>query len=319
MRTSVLRSDATTLITSPDLWVTRSSEASKTPVSAQYIVAEFSGLSCGVARLPVTFKYASAEKLNDFSRHMVMALGRHSNEPTRVFFPAYYYADASHFQGIEVPAGHELCLTSLSRVKDTSTPPLLLDVTFAPAWQSTRLFQTLSAVERDHRTVDAYFSSPDDVVLTNQVLDRAPSEPGNHLLERAAIARQMAGDSWLIKGRPDTPTAHLLRFKDRPVKRGMILLARGEARRGTFRIGLVEGTQWVRNVAVTSGGPFVAAVRAPDDGDFGIAISADLTARWPAKYIGHRFGPWLEWLPGATLWSDLTIQEIGLTDADAKM
>ena len=300
------------LLGSPAMWPTRSREAAATPVSAQYVVAEFSGRPCEAVRLPVTFKYAASQSLNDFSRQMVIGLGD-SDEPTRVFFPAYYYDDASHFEGIQVPSGYEACVMSLLRVSAASTPPLLIDATFAPAWRNTQLFQTLAPFEPAGRTTDVYVTSPDDLVVTRRMLSRMTAEPAEQLSAHAAIVTQSGASSWVIRGRPDIPASSLLRFKARQVTRGSMLIAKGEARRGTFRIGLVDGTRWVRDVVVTAGGPFVAVLETPADGNFGLAIEADLVARWPAKYIGHRFGPWLEWLPGATLWTDLTIQAIGLS------
>ncbi len=288
--------------TSPShLWDQRRRESGETPVSAQYLIAEFSGQHCGAARIPVTFRYTAREPMVDFSRTIVVVLDDNS-APTRVFFPAYYYEHVSHFERVEMPVGYEHCLVSLSRVADLSATPLLIDLTLRPAWRNDRLFQTLSTVERDRRMTAAYFTRPDSLVVTTRDLRAVAPAPGEP-------------PPWIVRKRPTLATARLLQFEPTPVKRGSLLVAKGEARSGAFRVGLVDGGRWVTSVGVTSGGPFVVALEVPEDGRFAIAVDANLADRWPAKYVGHRLGPLLQWIPGATFWVDLTIRQIGFAPA----
>jgi hypothetical protein len=308
LQTSLSTGSGTSLIGAAGLWAGRPREEALAPISAQYVVAEFSGETCGAARLPVTFRYAARERLTDFSRRMMIALGG-SHEPTRVFFPAYYYLDASHFAGVEVPSRYASCVQSLSRVTDTSRHPLLMDVTFEPGWRNTRLFDTLAAVEPRQKTGALYVTTPDELVITRSMLDSGAAEQP---VQQAGFVTQAASTQWILRGRPDIPRAALLGFAPRSVKRAAVLVVKGDARRGRFRIGLVDGSRWVADVRVGADGPFVAAVQAPEDGHFGVAIDADLPERWPAKYFGHRLGPLFAWIPGATFSVDLTLQQVAL-------
>ena len=69
-------------------------------------------------------------------------------------------------------------------------------------------------------------------------------------------------------------------------------------------------------VSVRQPGPFVVALQAPADGEFGIVVANDIVPWWPASQIGHRVGPLVGWIPGATLQTDLRVKRIGWWTGD---
>jgi hypothetical protein len=310
---SVIQGDKA-LVVSPELWANRPQEASVTPVSTRYLVVELSADGCAAARLPLTLKYDWTDSASEFSRKTAVTL-RRGSPPARLFFPVYYNRQWSHFAGIELPREYAGCVTSVSRVTDSWRYPMLLDITFTPEWERTELYQTLSAVERV-RPVDApsFYTVPTDLAVTQRALAKSTPLSTADVVERAAIAKPAGDGSWTIRGRPEIPTSYLLRFKNRQVARGATLMVTGEVRRGQFLLGILEGEQWNGNVAVGERGPFVVAVEAPRDGKFGVLLTADLKPRWPASHIGPRIGPLVEWLPGATLWSDLVLEKLEWVD-----
>ncbi|HVZ23108.1 MAG TPA: hypothetical protein VG871_18675 [Vicinamibacterales bacterium] len=300
----------TALIVSPELWADRLREEKTVSVSTQYLVAEFSDDACGAARLPVTLKYAWTMIANDFSREAVVALGRHTG-PTRMFFPAFYHG-FTHFAGLELPREYAGCLTSLSRVADVRRFPILLDITFTPTWRQAALYQTIDLVEsRDDGGEPGYFTTPRTLVVSAEALDRpAPFAPAD-VVERASIVTRTPDGRWVIRGRPPLQTSYLLRFRAHQARRGDLFVAKGTTRTGSFLIGPLEGEQWSGNVAVDRRGAFVVAVQPTEDGEYGVLLSADLKPHFPADHIGHRIGPWVEWIPGATLWIDIVLDRIG--------
>jgi hypothetical protein len=312
--TEALRQGDKTLVVSPGLWNGRLQEAPVISVGTQYLVLEFSPTRCDAVRLPLTLKYAGADITNDFSRKAVVTIPRGS-APTRMFFPAYDNPQGPRFEGIELPRQSAGCLTSVSRVADVSRYPMLLDITFTPEWERAALYQTLSSLERARSTDGpTFYTVPKDLVVARRPPDQTtPLSPAD-VVERASIATAGLDGSWTIRGRPEIPTSYLLRFKDRQVAQGTVLIVTGEIRRGEFLVGLLDGEQWNGNVAVGERGPFVVAVEAPRDGKFGVLLTADLKPRWPASHIGHRIGPLVEWLPGATLWSDLVLEKLEWVD-----
>jgi hypothetical protein len=309
MPTTAVVEGEETLVSSTDLWAQRPREEPIEPVSAHYLVAEFSGRACGVARLPVTLRYEWADKSNDFSRDLLLPLD--SREPIRVFFPAYYNQRWSYFAGVTLPTRYADCLTALSRVDDRVMPPLLLDLTFTPRWREQALYQTLASLEAAPSGTILYVTAPERLALTRRAIEQPLPVANADVMERAPIVTPASDGGWTVRGRPAAQTTSFLRFRDRPLRRGDVLVVRGEARRGGFVLGLQSGGQWAGSVEVNQRGPFVAAVEAPSDGNFTVLVRAALRPHWPATYVGHRIGPWVEWLPGATLWSDLVIDTIG--------
>ena len=89
------------------------------------------------------------------------------------------------------------------------------------------------------------------------------------------------------------------------------MIAEGELRAGGVSFALLAGGQKRVSASVTAPGPFVVALEAPDQGEFAVAVAANIEAWWPASRIGHRVGPLVEWIPGATLRTDVAVKRIG--------
>ncbi|HVZ20147.1 MAG TPA: hypothetical protein VG871_03745, partial [Vicinamibacterales bacterium] len=86
----------------------------------------------------VAFQYDKRQRSNDYSR-VVPIVASSVHEPTRVFAPVY----ASTFEGVVLPRGRPGCVAGVYWV-DPQHQPLVLDVTLAPGWEHTPLYQRLS-------------------------------------------------------------------------------------------------------------------------------------------------------------------------------
>jgi len=318
LATTVSTEGEKTLIASPSLWNPLPAETAGMPVRARYIVADFSSsATCDAVQLPVKFRYWYQDKTSDFSRPMVLKLSR-DGEPTRIFFPAYHDAAwssaqgsmASFFDGIEVPRGYDGCMTGLYRIADLAQYPVLLDITFAPRWEEATPFQTLSAFE-DANSADgpAFYTLPPDLLVTRAAFDPLPLED---VVERSHLVPERSpGTRWIVKGRPLVPRAPILRFRPRSVARDSVLMAEGEVYTGGVSFGLFVSGHRHASITVRRPGPFVVALAAPAHGDVEVAVANDIADWWPANRIGRRVGPFVEWIPGATLRTDLVLTRIG--------
>jgi hypothetical protein len=298
--------NGTALVASPALSAT-ALHASGQGFATEYLMAEFSADRCEAARFPVTLRYTSRWVANDFSREDDVVLHRQGG-PTRLVFPAFYN-EWSTFEGIELPQKYAPCLSSLSRFTDLQRFPILLDITLTSEWKRAALYQTIASLESRAEDGEAeYFTAPKHLAITQNTLWHPQPLTTADVAERANIVTPSAkAGEWTIRGRPQLRTSYLLRFKDRPSHKGDIFIAEGRARTGAFLLALVKGEQWSGHVVVDSRGPFVVALEPQEDGAYGILLTADLKPHWPATHIG----PWVEWLPGATLWSDVVLERIG--------
>jgi hypothetical protein len=267
----------------------------------------------------VTFKYWYQSQTSNFSRATVLKLMSRS-EPTLVFFPAYYDQNwssvegprGSHFEGVELPRGYAGCLIAVYRITDLVRYPILLDITFTPAWQQATPFQTLTAIENSN-TADGpgFYTVPRDLAVARSTLEEAVQSLSEDVTDHARIVTGIRDGAWVARGRPEGPQSSLLQFKPRSVPRHAILIAEGELHTGGVSFGLVTGADRSAIVSVTRPGPFVVALEAPVDGDFGVTVATDIVPWWPASRVGHRVGPLVEWIPGATLRTDLVVKRIG--------
>lgn len=312
-------------VASPGLWTLLPAETPSMPVRTRYLVAEFSPATCDAAQLPVTFRYWSDNRTGDFSRAMVLTLMSQGG-PTRIFFPAYCDRSWSTFEGpsgscferIELPRGHAACLSALYRVTDLERCPLLLGITFAPAWEQAAAFQTIMAFERPEAAErHSFYTVPRELAVPRSALENGIASIGSDITERAAIAAVTPDGGLRIRGRPEVPQSTLVRFRPRAVARHAMLIAEGELRTGGVSFDLVAAGRRPVRAPVAASGPFVVAVQAPEAGDFAVTIANDVVAWWPASRIGHRVGPLVEWIPGVTLWTDLVVKRIGWSTADA--
>jgi len=320
LETTRLPDGQNALIVSRGLWELARDETALMPVRLRYLVAEFSAsAACDVVQLPVNFRYWYREKPSDFSRQIVLKL-MPSGGATRVFFPAYYNhswssskgPSESHFDGIELPRRDSGCMTALYRITDRSRFPLLLDMTLAPAWEQAMPFQTLTTIEHPHSGgAPGFYTVPSDLVVTRSAFAEGAQSISNEVTDRASIATRSRNGAWVATGRADGPQSSLLRFRGRTVPRHSVLVAEGELHTGGVSFGLLTGMHAGVKVSVTEPGPFVVALEAPADGEFGVAVANDIVPWWPASHIGRRVGPLVAWIPGATLRTDVVVNRIG--------
>src|SRR5207244_7920152 len=111
-------------------------------------------------------------------------------------------------------------------------------------------------------------------LLVRRSLIAAPIQP----LARSDIAQQsgtlaMAGTPWRVSGVGGRGRfLYLAETRPREVRQGTLLLAQGRLVRGGISFGLVRDGVWAAQLAVTAPGSFVAIVRAPQDGEYEVAL-----------------------------------------------
>jgi hypothetical protein len=302
-----------TLLTVPALWAGRDA---REPVSTRYVVAQFAP-ACPAAVLPVTFRYRTEGDASDFSRALSLSLIS-PGAPTRVWFPAYYNGEWSHFVGVEVPLGYERCLESIGYVADLTRYPLLIGLTLPPDWEHATLFQTLTALESANPgTGDrhAIHTIPADTFVTRtafegRLVNPAALDYGSEIARRADD-----GGGWIISGRPPFPTSPLVSYAPHRVGSTAVFVAEGELRDGAVNIGLTRAGHWARNLEIRNRGPFLIAIAPPEAGEYGVLVTSQLSDRWPANRVGHRLSRLVWWIPGVVYHDDLVIRRMGWLDA----
>jgi hypothetical protein len=203
-------------------------------------------------------------------------------------------------------------MTALYRVSDRKRFPLLLDMTLAPAWEQATPFQTLTTIEHSHTAgVPGFYTVPHNLVVTRSAFAEGVQSISNDVTDRASIAIRRRNGGWEATGRAEGPQSSLLRFRGRTVPGHAVLIAEGDLRTGGVSFGLLTGTHAGVKVSVTEPGPFVVALEAPASGEVGVALANDIVPWWPASHIGRRVGPLVEWIPGATLRTDVVVNRIG--------
>jgi hypothetical protein len=300
------------------LWDPLPGETPSVPVRTRYFVVDFTaGADCDAVQLPVRFRYWYEDKTSDLSREVVLRFV--PGERVRLFFPAFFNhawwinggRAAFHFDAIELPRAHAGCMTALSRIADPDRFGVLLDLTLADDWQQSALYQTIAAVEQPRRGAGPrLYTIPADLVLTRSGVERQVRPIAPALAARARIVTP-AASGWIARGRPDTSDAPLLQFGARAVPAHSVLIAEGELRAGRVSFSVRGGGQRPVTISVGDLGPFLVAVEAPAAGAYAVTVANDIDAWWPASKIGHRVGPLVEWIPGATLRTDAVVTRIG--------
>ena len=119
-----------------------------------YVVAELGGSRCDALKIDVTQRYVAREPQYDFT-HTVTVPAPLSDTPVQLFFPAYFHnpgstdptKEAFAFAGLELPGTAADCLLRLSRVRDVSQMPVLLDLQLRPHWEQVTPYSTIAGVE----------------------------------------------------------------------------------------------------------------------------------------------------------------------------
>jgi hypothetical protein len=310
-------------VTARGLWELSAGEAAAMPVRMRYLVAEFaSATACGAAQLPVRFRYSYQDKTSDLSRDVILNLAA-PEQPTAVFLPVYYNHTwssgdgpaGSHFDGIELPGRHAGCLEALYRIADVKRYPLLLGMTLPPDWEKAVPFQTVETIERSRASGHLrFYTVPADLVVTRAAITGSVHSISADVTGRARMAAPDAAGAWAAKGRADAPRSTLLEFRERVVPRHAVLVAEGELRAGGVSFALQSSAPQSVRVSVVDPGRFVVALEAPAAGPAAVVIANDIVPWWPASHIGRRVGPFVGWIPGATLRTDVVVSRIGWLD-----
>ena len=109
------------------------------PETAEMVRVDVNAWQCG-ANEALTFRYGP-ELHADFLRTVFFRDETGLREPTHIFMPVY-----EGFRGIEVADGHPGCIDRVSRLEDAARFSLLLEAVLPPRWESSPLYQRLSAV-----------------------------------------------------------------------------------------------------------------------------------------------------------------------------
>ena len=283
-------------------------EVVNTPVTVDYVVAEFAAGACELLKLDVSFQYYATESTFDFSRTVQVRPPLDSGV-TRLFFPAYTHPPRPlepvragfGLRGIVLPSPAEKCLTGLSRVRHP-TMPLLLSLHLPPAWEEATLYQTIIGVESrsngsNHPNV---FTDPPEFPVTRSLATGAVRGFSTDGVAEIANTVDYHDGTWTARGVGGVggrgPFLYLVRMKPTPAAAGSFLLARGYLEEGGISVGLVRNGRWEAQVAVTEPGEFVALARAPIDGEYSVVVANNLQ--------------------GASLYNNVVIRRLGwVTDA----
>ncbi|HVZ23107.1 MAG TPA: hypothetical protein VG871_18670 [Vicinamibacterales bacterium] len=247
------------------------------PVSVGYLVAAFGAEGCSAADVPLTVKYDAKASDNDYSYLSRVAIT--PDGETLKFVPVYA-TEASRFAGFVMPSGYERCLKSVARIDDPGQVPVVLDLTLAPRWRTSTLYQRLSHWESD---ADAGTTTlrvvPGDLVeaLDSRVIAAPQADriaPG--------IAVNSTTHSWFTPEPLRVPESHRLwlQFPAQPLDGGSVLRVRGVLRRGGLRIGTTQNDRVIDSRAVTSPGAFTVLVGVPSAGAYGVRITDESAPEW---------------------------------------
>jgi hypothetical protein len=194
--------------------------------------------------------------------------------PSVLFAPVYLNGEWSHFAGFDLPEGYDACLKSVSLVDDLRNISLPMQLTLAPRWRSSALFQRLASWEDEPRAADALplvRVQPADLV--------APSEP--HITRAAALwtdalasgVTKTAAGGWTGRITVGAPQQTLVQFSAQPIEAGAVLRVTGVLHRGGLQIGVSQDERVFDSRSVTTTGPFMTLIQEPVAGTFGARVN----------------------------------------------
>jgi hypothetical protein len=109
------------------------------PETAEMLRVDVNAWQCSENEA-LTFRYGP-ELHADFLRTVSVRDRAGLHEPTHIFMPVY-----EGFRGIELAAGNSGCIDRVSRLEHAAQFSLLLEAVLPPRWESSPLYQRLSAV-----------------------------------------------------------------------------------------------------------------------------------------------------------------------------
>jgi hypothetical protein len=309
------------LVTSPG----RFKPAPERSISAEYLVAEFSGNRCGYSTVWPVLRYASSSERVDFSRSVSINLMNADTKTTRLFFPAISYNHVinwqayTYFHGIEMSREQVSCLRALYRIKNPNQLPILLTIITPFAEKQGTLYQKIYALETDNNihTVPSTMTSADIKDVLHRQLSPLTAEDID--FKDDIVAKGV--DKWIIKGYAtfqkdpclspvsdrslstlagtlfvDVNIAHvdtdLLITKERLLRKGTYFIAQGMMYTGGVTFGLVKDGQTAGYINVANRGPFTVIIEVPEDGMYslGLANYLDLYTSLENNLILNKIG-----------------------------
>ncbi len=120
-----------------------------------------------------------------------------------------------------------------------------------------------------HGAVNVY-TWPADLPLRG--FDSSVEQVGDPVF-RAGMIRTDAGGGWTVDGYAGRRFDDLVRFPPQAMRRGAVLIVRGEIDEGGFQVGFIQGGQWSGFVTVTDRGPFEAVLEIQRDGQYGLTLA----------------------------------------------
>ncbi|MEO7157422.1 MAG: hypothetical protein ABI039_07680 [Vicinamibacterales bacterium] len=258
-------------------------------VATDYLVADFDASGCNASAVDLTLRYDRSNASIDFTRRFTVSLPRTSGT-TRVTLATYSYAVRAASsgepvwyrpKGYEMPAAQRQCLAKVSRLREPSQFPVLLNTTLPSDWERLPLHLTISRWEdRPASTSPAVYLSPPDLFLATASTPTGGALGPSDLAETASNVTMTADGRLSVDGvggiggsRAD---AHLARFQAQPLTHGRRLVVEGQLRQGGVSAGWMSGGVWVSRLDITEPGPFVAAFEITVDGNYSFVIANNL-------------------------------------------
>jgi hypothetical protein len=128
------------------------SQAVEPRIRAEYLVADVARRHCPTPGVALTVRYVTRAGYTDLTQRVQIAVPR-SDDPFRLFFPAYY-SSGGYFAGLEVAEADRGCIAMLRRVVAIDRPPILLTLALPPEWRELKLYQTLALGRRPFASGD---------------------------------------------------------------------------------------------------------------------------------------------------------------------
>ena len=234
------------------------------PLHTEYLMAEFSTRRCDYSsvdfvvryREPVAYlagrpAYRFGLPLWDLSQRWTVHLSEEAQQTSRVFFPVYQMPSLGvEFGGLEMPSAQVDCLKGLYRIQDLDQLPLPTGfiINLPPDWKERPHYKVLTAWEAQENDVLNVHTVPRNLAVSKRQLE-APLRKLRATRPRVDAANvHIAEQGWRVKGKGEARFAPLLHINGlNPGEKGY-LVVRGEMRRGSFALGLVEQEQWDGNI-----------------------------------------------------------------------
>jgi hypothetical protein len=98
------------------------------------------------------------------------------------------------------------------------------------------------------------------------------------------IVRDLRAGAWTVDGQPSAPFSYLLQWREEPVVRGALFVARGELLEGGVQIGFLRDGKWSGSVNVTRKGLFEAVLQIQKPGRYGLVVANCMPSNWRTPF-----------------------------------